>query len=196
MTPITTGTVAVSILAGIALASAAGLRAFLPLLAVGVGSRLGLVHLHEGFGFLRSNTALLALAVAAGLEMTADKIPLVDHVLDLAAGWVRPISGFLAAMAVMGSLPEAVSVVLALFLAVVTLGTHLTHAQIRAGSTVATAGFGNPGLSLFEDLLSGVLSILAVLAPLLAGALVLGGAYFIGRWIRRQRARHGGNGDG
>ena len=187
MTALTPGVVLVSVLAGVALAAAAGLRAFLPLLAVGIGARLGLIHPHEGFAFLGSNAALIALAVAAVLEMTADKIPLVDHLLDLASGFVRPAAGFLAAMAVMGDLPDAVAVSLALVLAVLTLGTHVVHAKTRLGSTVATAGFGNPVLSFFEDLVSGVVSALAVLAPLLAGVLVLGVAYFLWRGLGRRR---------
>jgi hypothetical protein len=185
----TLGTALVSILAGVALAAAAGLRAFLPLLVLSVAARLGLVGLHENVSFLASDVALWALLVATVLEMVGDKIPLVDHLLDAAATFVRPTAGLLAGLAVLADLPDAVIVVLALFFAMISLGTHLEHAKTRAGSTVLTAGVGNPALSFFEDFLSGALSILALLAPLLAALLAFGFIYLMWRFYRRIRRR-------
>jgi uncharacterized membrane protein len=183
----TGGALAVSILAGIALAAAAGLRAFLPLLAVGIGSKLGLITLADRFDFLGSNVAIIALSVAAVVELAADKIPLVDHGLDAVSTFVRPAAGFLAAMAVMGNLPEPVAIVLAMFFAMVTLGTHLGKAQTRVASTATTAGLGNPAVSVAEDGVSAGLSILAVVAPLIAAVLVFGMLFFLWRLFRRMR---------
>lgn len=190
MTVETTGAAAVAVLAGIALAAAAGLRAFLPLLAVSVGARLGLIDLSERFDFLGSDTALVALAVAAVLELAADKIPLVDHGLDIAATFVRPVAGFLAALAVMGDLPGPLAVVLALFAAIVTLGTHLGKAQTRVAATTTTGGTANPAVSVAEDGVSAGISALAVVAPLVAAVLVFGLLFFLWRLLRRfRRAR-------
>ncbi len=50
--PEASGPIVVSILAGVALAAAAGLRAFLPLLVVGLASRWGWIHLSPEFAFL------------------------------------------------------------------------------------------------------------------------------------------------
>ena len=187
MTPETGGAVAVSILAGIALAAAAGLRAFLPLLAVSVGAKLGFIHLSDKFDFLGSDTALVALVVAAVLELAADKIPLVDHGLDLAATFVRPAAGFLAAMAVMGDLPDPLAVALALFAAIVTLGTHLGKAQARVVSTAGTGGTATPAVSAAEDGVSAGISALAVVAPLVAAVLVFGLLFLLWRLLRRLR---------
>ncbi len=46
---------------GVGLAAATGLRAFLPLLAVGLAGRHGLLHLHPGMEWLESDPALWSL---------------------------------------------------------------------------------------------------------------------------------------
>ncbi len=189
MTMETGGAVAVSVLAGIALAAAAGLRAFLPLLAVSIGSKLGLIALSDRFDFLGSDVALIALIVAAVLELAADKIPLVDHGLDAAGTFVRPAAGFLAAMAVMGDLPEPIAIVLALFFAMVALSTHLGKAQVRLASTATTAGTATPAVSAVEDGVSAGISFLAVVAPLIAAVVVFGLLFFMWRLFRRVRRR-------
>lgn len=181
--------VALSLIAGVALAAAAGLRAFLPLLVLSAAARLGLVHLHEGVAFLESDVALIALVVGAIVEILGDKIPLVDHALDVAGTVVRPGVGFLAGMAVLADLPGPVTVILSLFLAMMTLGTHLGHAKTRVGSTALTAGVGNPILSFLEDMIALALSVLAVVAPLLALAMLIFGGYLFWRILRRLRRR-------
>jgi hypothetical protein len=178
----------VSLLAAVALAAATGLRAFLPLLVLSVAARLGVVTLHENVRFLESDVALVALAVATLLELAADKIPVVDHLLDAAATFVRPAAAFVAGLALLADLPDSLSVALALVLAVIALGTHLERAKTRAGSTVLTGGLANPLLSTLEDFLAAALSVLAVLAPLLAALLVVGTALLVRRlWKRRRR---------
>jgi hypothetical protein len=187
----TLGALIVALCAGIALAAAAGLRAFLPLLVLAVGARMGLVDLHHRVAFLESDIALVALILATLLETGADKIPLLDHGLDAVGTFVRPVVGFLAGLAVLADVPQPLAIGLALVLAMLTLGTHLEHAKVRAGSTVTTAGIGNPILSVIEDVVAGVLSVLAVLAPLVAGLLVLGGAFLLWRLVRGLwRSRH------
>lgn len=181
--------VVLSVVAGIVLAAATGLRAFLPLCVLSFSARFGVVQLHDNFAFLESNVALVALCVAAVLELVADKIPLVDHTLDAIGVFVRPAVAFVAGLALMADLPQVISVVLSLFAATVALGTHVEHAKVRAGSTVVTAGLGNPVLSFFEDLISGLLSVLALLAPIIALILLIAGFEVARRVVRRVRKR-------
>jgi len=182
-------TILVSLLAGVALAAATGFRAFLPLLIVSLAARLGLVQLHEGLEFLSGNAALAALAVAALVEMAADKIPVVDHALDAISVVVRPGAAVLAGVALFADLPEPVAAGLAVVMGVIALGANLEKAKVRAGSTVLTAGVGNPFLSIFEDIVSGVLALLAVLAPVLAAMAALGLALLVWGMVRRFRRR-------
>jgi hypothetical protein len=180
-----------SLFAGIALAAAAGFRAFLPLLVLSAAARLHLLQLHEGTAFLAGDLAFTALIAATLLEVLGDKIPMVDHALDVGGTFVRPAAGFLAGLAVLADLPEPVSVLLALVLGMLSLGTHVAHAKTRVGSTVLTAGIGNPVISFLEDLVAFTLALLAVLLPIVALGLVLLGGTLLFRFWRLLRLRGG-----
>ena len=86
----------VAIAAGIVLASSAGLRAFVPLFAVGVASRTFGWDVATQMQWLASNTALTCFGIASALEIAADKIPVVDHALDAVHTIIGPIAGALA----------------------------------------------------------------------------------------------------
>ena len=163
----------VALCAGIGLAAAAGIRAFLPLLAVSIGARIGMIELNPGLEFLSSDLALIALVVATLVEIGADKIPIVDNMLDVVSTFLRPVAGFVAAMAVFGELPPSIAIASALVMAALSLGTQLGRAKTRLGSTAATGGLANPLLSTLEDAVSGTLSFLAIVVPILAGIIVV-----------------------
>ena len=100
------GQTLLSIALGIGLAAAAGLRIFLPLLAASIAARQGWIVLNADFLWLASNTALLALGVAALLEIAAYYVPGLDHALDVVASPLALIAGTLLAAA---STPSSVS---------------------------------------------------------------------------------------
>ncbi len=189
--PETTFEFIVAICAGIGLAAAAGIRAFLPLLAVCIASRIGVIELNPGLDFLQSNVALVALVLATILEVAADKVPVLDNFLDVGATFLRPVSGFIAAMAMFGELPSSVAVAMALFAAAISLGTQLGRAKARLGSTATTGGLANPLLSTAEDAISGTLSVLAIVLPLLAAVLVIFFLYLLWRFVRGIRRAAG-----
>ena len=151
---------------GVALAACCGLRAFLPLLATGILARTGHFHVHEHLEWLGSTPALLALSCATLVEFAADKVPALDHALDVAQTPVRTVSGALVAVAAFAPLPTWAAVLLGLAAGGATaFSTHATKATVRAGSTVATGTLANPLLSLAED---GVCALGSFLAPLFA----------------------------
>src|SRR5574341_928507 len=90
----------------IALAAAAGLRAWLPLLAVGALARLGALELGQSFQFLSSDRALVLFGVATAIEVLGDKIPAVDHTLDLIGTPLRPLAGAVLAASVLGTVTD------------------------------------------------------------------------------------------
>jgi hypothetical protein len=180
------GTVALAI----TLAAVAGLRAWLPLLVAGVLSRLGIADLGASFGWLGSLPALALLGGATVLEVAGDKIPVVDHVLDTVGTVVRPLAGTLAAAAALVHVRDPlVALVIGLVVgAPIALAPHVAKASLRGVSTATTAGLANPVLSLLEDGVSLVLTLLAFLVPILAALMVASGAWLIWRWLRRRRA--------
>jgi hypothetical protein len=171
--------------AGVGIAAACGLRAFLPLLFLGVAGRVGLIQLRSGAEWLTTDLALIALGVATVVEIAADKIPVVDHALDAVATVLRPAAAWLAAYAVLGNWPTPWGQIVALLLASLTLGMHAVKSTFRIGSTATTLGHANPLLSGLEDALAFVLCW-AVILPLLALLGIAAGVWLLFR-IRRRR---------
>jgi hypothetical protein len=173
----------------IALAAAAGLRAWLPLFAAGGLARLGVFELGPSFQFLTSDKALLLFGVATAIELVGDKIPAVDHALDVIGTPLRPLAGALLAAGVIGTVADPlVSAVLGIAIGAPTaLVPHVAKAALRATSTAATGGLANPALSFVEDAVSVVLLILAVLVPIAVVALVGLVVYLTTRWLGRRR---------
>lgn len=187
--------------AGIGLAACAGLRAFLPLLAVGVAARAGLMTLPQQAGWLADTPALMVLAIAALVELAADKVPVVDHLLDVAGTVLRPAIGALAGVAPLAAwaVPMAGAegeratawTLLALVAgggAAIGLGVHALKATLRVAGSALTGGAANPVASLAEDAVSLLGVLLSVLLPLLAvlGLAALAGAAAL-FWMRTRR---------
>jgi hypothetical protein len=177
-------TLILALLTGVGIAAACGLRAFLPLFVIGLLARAHLVHLQPGASWLAEDTALIALGVATALEILADKIPIVDHALDVIATGIRPLAATLGTYAVLVNWPTPWAQLLALTLGGAALLLHVAHAKLRLGSTALTAGHANPLISIAED--AGALSLLAiaVFAPLLV-LLAIVALVFV---VRRRRA--------
>ena len=159
-------------LLGLGLAASSGLNTFLPLLLLAGTARFqpfGIdPTLNAGFAWLSSDVALGTLLVAAVAEIAGDKIPAVDHVLDVIGTFARPAAGALAAASVFQSADPAVATLLGLIIGSPTaFGFHAIKAGARATSSLATMGMGNPVLSVIEDVLSVVLTIISLLAPVL-----------------------------
>lgn len=159
---------------GLALAASAGLRAFMPLLAAAVAARLGWTSLGEPFQWLQETPALVALSVAVVLEVAGDKVPALDHALDLLQAPVRTAAGALACVAVVT--PEApvwATALLGLVAGGAALSVHATKSFVRLGSTAATAGVANPIVSLLEDVACLVVTALSLLLWVFAGLIAL-----------------------
>ena len=135
----------IAVAAGVVLAASAGLRAFVPLFAVGVASRTFGWDLASEMQWLASNTALTCLGIASALEVAADKIPVVDHALDAVHTIIGPIAGALAGLSVWLHFPPAVAAALALVVGAPVAGSvHLLAATTRVKSTAVSGGTLNP----------------------------------------------------
>jgi hypothetical protein len=178
---------ATALICGVALASACGLRAFLPLLGLSLASRAGLVQLGPHAGWIASDGALWSLAVATVVEVLGDKVPVLDHALDVIATVVRPAAAAIASWATFGAVDPRLAAIAAIVLGAGALGVHLAKAKLRLGSTALTLGHANPVLSVGEDATAAGLSAAAILVPLLALAAVLVGVAILIALRRRSR---------
>ena len=174
----------------IALAACAGIRAWLPLLLVGALARFDVLTLGSSWRFLASNEALLLFGIATVIEILGDKIPAVDHVLDIVSTVLRPAAGSLLAASVLSFVHDPLmGLVLGIAIgAPSALVPHAAKSGLRAVSTGLTAGFANPVLSLIEDAVSLVLFILAVVVPLAVALVLLAVTVYLVVRLRRRRA--------
>ena len=174
-----------SVLAAFGLSGAAGLNAWIPLLATAILGRAGVIDLGAPYDGLESTPVIVLLAVAFAADFVGDKVPVVDHVLHAAGTVVHPVAGalvFAGSTSVASDLPPVVGLLAG---ALVSGSLHAGRATVRPMSTASTAGAGNPLLSLGEDISSAVLTALAVLVPILAVVLLIAGAYGLYRAWRR-----------
>ena len=181
-------------LLGLGLASATGLRTFLPLLMLALAAKFELfgVRLHEQMDWLVSLPAIAALATAAVVEFVGDKVPAVDHGLHALGLVTRPVAGAVAAGSVFWAVdPTAAAIAGVIVGAPAALAFGAAQGGARVASTATTAGLGNPVLSFIEDVLSFLTVILAFLAPILVPLLLVVLAVVVFRLGRRLRDRRG-----
>ena len=176
----------IAIAIGIGLAAATGFRVFLPLLIAGVAARWGGLPLADGFNWLSSNSALLALGTASVVEVAAYYIPLVDHVLDLVAGPAAVLAGVLASASAMADVPPGIMWPVAVIAGGGIAGlTKTISALVRAKSGWVTAGLANPIVSTGETAGAIVTAIAAIVFPLISLAGLVTLLFWLGRRARR-----------
>lgn len=190
------------ILTGTGLAAAAGLNAYIPLLALGLASRfLDFVQLPPAWAWLSNEWVLVVLGVLLAIEIVADKIPVVDTINDWLQTVVRPAAGGIvfgggsASQTAFVTNPDQffssnqwVPVVVGIVIALV---IHLVKAGFRPIVNTVTAGLAAPAVSAVEDAGSVMLTLAALLLPLLVVvvlALVAWG--FIALFRRATRGAH------
>ena len=170
------------------LSASAGLNAYIPLLLVGLIARYtNLMHLNTPWDTLSNPWIILMLCFLVIIEMLADKVPAVNHLNDLVQTLVRPAAGAVA-FAASANVVTEVSPVLALACGLLVAGTvHVAKAgALRPAVTATTGGAGNVPVSIAEDIVSTVLSILAIVVPILVGTLLIVLAAFIFYWLYKR----------
>jgi hypothetical protein len=176
----------VGVALGIGLAAATGFRIFAPLLIAGLAARFGYLPLGDGFEWLASTPALLALGTAAMLETLAYFIPGVDHALDVLAGPATLAAGVVASAAVMTEIPPAVMWPVAVIAGGGAAGlTKGSTALLRAKSGAMTGGLANPVVATVETVGATGVAILAIVVPVLCLVVVVGLLY----WAARKAGR-------
>ena len=174
------------------LSASAGLNAYIPLLLVGLLARYtNLINLNQPWDTLANPWIILLLCVLVIIEMLVDKIPAVNHVNDLIQTLIRPAAGAIA-FAASTNVVTDVSPVLALAAGLLVAGTvHVAKAgAVRPMVTATTGGAGNIPVSIAEDVVSLVLSFLAIVTPIIVGSLLIIFAALIVYWLYRRANRH------
>ena len=187
-----------AVLTGTLLATAAGLNAYVPLLAIGLLARFtNVIDLPDAWVWLMSNWALILVSVLFVIEVLVDKFPALDTVNDVIQTVIRPASGGMVFAAGAGSETVAVAdpqvltdmsavwpIVVGIVIALV---PHLVKALARPIINSLSGGIAAPVVSTAEDTGSIGLTILAVFAPLVGIVFLVFLIWVAFRYMRKAR---------
>jgi hypothetical protein len=174
------------------LSASAGLNAYIPLLVVALlGRYTDLLHLTSPWDTLTNPWIILLLCILVIIEMLADKVPAVNHVNDAIQTFVRPVAGAIV-FAASANVISDLHPVLALAAGVLVAGTvHVAKAgALRPAVTATTGGLGNVPVSIAEDIVATVMSIVAIVLPILIGTFLIVVAAFIIFWLYKRSNRN------
>jgi len=188
------------ILTGTGLAVAAGLNAYVPMLVLGLAGRLlDFIEMPTAWSWLENEWVLLILGVLLVIELIADKIPAVDSINDWIQSIVRPASGGIvfgtgaatqtAAVADPAAFFESNAWVPVVTGVVIALVVHGAKMFVRPAANALTAGAAAPVLSTGEDIGSLMLSLFAILIPILVIIALIGLVVVVFSIFRRLRKR-------
>lgn len=180
---------ALSIATGLGLAAACGFRVFAPLLVMGVATRADYLDLASGFDWIGSTPALITLGTATGLEILAYYVPWIDNLLDTVATPAAVVAGVVATGSQIADVDPwlrwGTAVIGGGGIAAAVQGTTVLTRQL---SSFATGGIANPLVSTAEMGASLMMTLLALVAPLIGLALLIMVVFLAMRLIFRRRA--------
>ncbi|AZB09553.1 DUF4126 domain-containing protein [Chryseobacterium sp. G0162] len=164
----------ISAFIGIGLSAATGFRVFLPLFAVSLASYFHWIPMNESFEWLAGLPALITTGIATVVEILAYYIPFVDHLLDTISVPMATVAGsilFASQFAELGTFPQWALALIAGGGTAATISSGF--AGIRAASTATTGGLGNSVVGTTETAGAGIMTILAMVAPIIAAVLAI-----------------------
>jgi len=173
------------------LSASAGLNAYIPLLVVGVISHYtDWITLGNPWDLLANPWVLIMLGILVIIEMLADKIPAVNHINDAIQTFVRPAAGAIV-FAASANVITDISPVLALISGLLVAGSvHAVKAgAVRPVVTATTGGAGNIPVSIAEDIISTVMSVLAIVIPILVAIMLILMVILFFWWRQRRREK-------
>ena len=181
---------AISAFIGIGLAAATGFRVFLPMFAVSLASYMGWIPMNESFQWLSGLPTLITTGIATIVEILAYYIPFVDHLLDTMSIPLATVAGsvmFASQFAEIGTFPQWALALIAGGGTAAAISSGF--AGTRAASTATTGGLGNSVVATTETAGAGIMSILALAAPIIAfivAIILIITVVFFGRKIWRK----------
>ncbi len=163
---------------GVGLSAAAGFRVFLPPFMLSVLMRTSLIDVNlDGteFEIFDSNISIFLLGIATISEFLGYYVPWIDNLLDTIASPASVLAGFLMTMMVLeGNTDPIIQWILAIIAGGGVSGViQGATVATRAASTFMTAGLGNPVIATSENLATIILTILALIFPIIACLIVI-----------------------
>jgi len=159
---------------GIGLSAACGLRVFVPLVGLSIAAHSGYITPAHGFQWMGTWPALIAFTTATVLEIGAYYIPWLDNMMDALMTPAAIVAGTISTAAMVGDMSPFLKWSSAIIAgggisALVQGGT----VALRAKSAGTTGGITNPLVSTGELAGSTLLTICAIVLPILGLVIVV-----------------------
>ena len=148
-------------------AFASGINLYATIAVMGLSARFGLVDLPEQFRAFDHPAVIAGAMVLYAIEFFADKIPYLDSVWDVVHTFIRVPAGAVVAYAATNHMDAGVYTIATLLGGGLALSSHGTKAALRMGANLSPEPVSNWILSIVEDIIAFVGSLLAVFAPVL-----------------------------
>lgn len=163
------------ILTAFGLSASAGLNAYIPLLVISLLARFtDLIKLSPPWDTLESPWIIGLLVFLTLIEFFADKVPAVNHINDAIQTFIRPVAGallFAASAKVITDVHPLLSLAAGLLVAG---SVHAVKSlAVRPAVTATTAGVANTPVSILEDIVAGLVSILSIVIPIIFAVLAI-----------------------
>lgn len=158
--------------------------------AVSLASYMGWIPQNENFQWLSGLPTLIATGIAMIVEILAYYIPFVDHLLDTISIPLATVAGsvmFASQFTELGTFPQWALALIAGGGTAAAISSGF--AGTRAASTATTGGFGNSVVATTETAGAGLMSFLALAAPVIAfvvAVLLLIAVFVFGRKLLRK----------
>lgn len=150
-----------------------GINLYATVFILGLFQKIGVAKLPGGLQVL-DNWWIIGIAAALYLiEFVADKVPYVDSVWDVVHTFIRVPAGAVLAYAAFTNFDPSIQVLAFLLGGGVALSSHGTKTTARAFANLSPEPVSNWILSIVEDIIAFVGAILAVVAPIAIGVVVI-----------------------
>lgn len=162
---------------GLGLAAASGFRVFLPPFLLSIAVRADAVDINlmdTPFEYFDSNVAVILLGAATVAEFAAYYVPWVDNLLDTIASPAAVVAGSgMTALVLEGSTDPVIQWSLAIIAGGgVTAAVQGATVVTRGVSSALTMGVANPVVSTGENIAAVLMTLIAMVLPILAAVLV------------------------
>jgi len=150
-----------------------GINLYATVTVLGLLQKFGATKLPGGLDVLDNWWIIGVAGFLYAIEFFADKIPYIDSVWDVIHTFIRVPAGAIVAYAATNQMDESVGVIATLLGGGLAFSSHGTKAAVRAGANLSPEPVSNWVLSLTEDVIAFVGTILAVFAPVLIAIVLI-----------------------
>jgi hypothetical protein len=144
-----------------------GINLYATVTVLGLLQKFGFAKLPGGLDVLDNWWIIGVAAALYAIEFFADKIPYVDSIWDVIHTFIRVPAGLIVAYAATADLDPSITIPAALIGGGLALSSHGTKAAVRVGANLSPEPVSNWVLSLVEDVIAFIGTLLAVFAPVL-----------------------------